>query len=116
MRSRGRDDMMRLLMARYGDEKSCFISYDKALWTFRVTGGANERSNETLMEAFGVNEHVPAFLLGEQSIPFRLPDYYGLGNEDEASIYVSNSRRAWEQTPGALEWLKDMRRTTGREA
>jgi len=111
----GRDDMMRLLMARYGDEKSCFISYDKALWSFRVTGGANERSNKMLAEAFGVNQHVPAFLLGERPIPYRLPDYYGLGNEEEAIIYASNSRTAWEQTPGALEWLQEMRRTAARE-
>ncbi len=111
----GRDDMMRLLMARYGDENSCFISYDKALWSFRVTGGANERSNRMLTEAFGVNEHVPAFLLRERPIPFRAPDYYGLGDESEAVIYVSNSRKAWEQTPGALEWLQEMRPAAGRE-
>jgi hypothetical protein len=47
-REQGRDGMMRLLMARYGNEKSCFISYDKALWSFRVTGGANGRSNKML--------------------------------------------------------------------
>jgi hypothetical protein len=109
----GRDDMVRLLMARYGDENSCFISYDKALWTFRVIGGANERSNEMLSEAFGVNKHVPAYLLRERPIPFRKPEYYGLGDEDEATIYAANSRKAWEQTPGALEWLRDVRRTAG---
>jgi tetratricopeptide (TPR) repeat protein len=111
----GRDDTMRLLMARYGDEKSCFISYDKALWTFRVTGGANERSNQMLAEALVANEHVPAFLLRERPIPFRPPSYYGFGDENEAAIYASNSRKAWEQTPGALEWLQEMRSAAGRE-
>jgi tetratricopeptide (TPR) repeat protein len=109
----GRDDAMRLLMARYGDENCCFISYDKALWSFRVTGGANERSNKMLKEAFEVNQNVPAFLLREHPIPFKLPDYYGLGDEDEAIIYAVNSRAAWEQTPGALEWLREMRKTAG---
>lgn len=105
----GRDEAMRLLMARYGDENSCFISYDKALWAFRVTGGANERSNQVLAEALGNNEHVPAFLLRERPIPFRLPDDFGIGDENEAAIYASNSLQAWEQTPGALEWLLGMR-------
>jgi tetratricopeptide (TPR) repeat protein len=109
----GRDDTMRLLMARYGDENSCFISYDKALWTFRVTGGANERSNEMLAEALGVNGHVPSFILRERPVPYRLPEYYGLGDEDEAAIYAANSRKAWDQTPGALEWLRDVRRPAG---
>ena len=105
----GRDQEMRLLMARYGDEKTCFIAYDKTLWTYRVTGGANERSNMMLQEALESNQCVPAYLLGEKAIPWRKPNYYGMGDENEAIIYASHSRKAWEQTPGALEWLKGKR-------
>ncbi len=103
----GRDEEMRRLMARYGDEKTCFIAYDKALWTFRVTGGVKERSDSMLREALETNRHVPAYLLGEKFIPWRLPDYYGWGSEEEAIIYAAGSRKAWQQTPGASEWLQE---------
>jgi len=62
-----------------------------------------------LAEAFEANAHVPAFLLRERPLPFRAPSYFGFGDENEAVIYASNSRQAWEQTPGALEWLLGMR-------
>lgn len=104
----GRDNEMRLMMARHGDERTCFICYDKALWTFRFTGGGNERSNEMLREALATNEYVPAYLLGEKLVPWGKPNYYGWGDENEAIIYASNSRKAWMQTPEALEWLKKM--------
>lgn len=107
----GRDDEMRLMMARYGDERTCFVCYDKALWTFRFTGGANERSNEMLKEALATNEYVPTYLLEEKFIPWEKPKYYGWGDEAEAIIYASNSGRAWMQTAGALEWLKEMSAT-----
>jgi hypothetical protein len=66
-----------------------------------------------LAEALGVNGHVPSFILRERPVPYRLPEYYGLGDEDEAAIYAANSRKAWDQTPGALEWLRDVRRPAG---
>jgi hypothetical protein len=65
-------------------------------------------------KAFGVNQHVPALLLRERPIPFKVPDYYGLGNEDEAIIYAVNSRTSREQTPGALEWLRETNRAIER--
>jgi tetratricopeptide (TPR) repeat protein len=104
----GKDDLLRMFMARYGDENSCFITYDKALWTFRFTGGANDGSNKMLAEALTTNRHVPPYLLSEKCIPPKEPVYYSCGDEDEAQIYAFNSRKAWQQTPGALEWLQNM--------
>jgi len=101
----GRDDEMLRLMARHGDEVTGFMAYSKALWTFRTTGGSNDRSDAVLKEAINTNDHVPAYLLGLKFVPYRLPDYYSWGSDEEAIIYAAGAEKAWEKTPGALEWL-----------
>jgi len=35
----------------------------------------------------------------------KVPDHYGFGNDDEAVIYAHGNIAAWQETPGALEWL-----------
>lgn len=101
----GRDGEMKKLMARYGDELSCFITWNMALWTFRTIGGSNDRADALLKTAVGINEFVPAYLLGQKYVPYRLPDYYSPGGDEEAVIYAAGAKKAWEKTPGALAWL-----------
>jgi len=48
---------------------------------------------------------VPAYLLGRKKMPRNLPAHYGFGNADEAVIYANKNIVAWQETPGALEWL-----------
>lgn len=38
-------------------------------------------------------------------MPRELPDYIGFGDTNEAADYVASGRRAWHQSPGALDWL-----------
>lgn len=101
----GRDGEMQKLMARYGDEATCFITWNMALWTFRTTDGSNDRSDALIKAAVGTNDFVPAYLLGQKYVPYRLPDYYSPGGDEEAVIYAAGAKKAWEKTPGALAWL-----------
>lgn len=41
----------------------------------------------------------------QKNVPYRLPDYYSLGSEEEAIIYADGAKKTWQKTPGALAWL-----------
>lgn len=98
------DTALDRLLAQYPDEWSAFWSYTKALQTFRQKG-AMKQANKALQRALDVNHFVPAYLLGFIPLPNELPEYYGIGTEDEAVLYLAEAGLAWVETPGALEWL-----------
>ncbi|HOV79678.1 MAG TPA: hypothetical protein PK728_06175 [Bacillota bacterium] len=101
----GMDDALGALLNQYEGDISCFMHYNRALWSFRTSGGSNEQSDAYLAEALESNSHVPAYLLGKKKIPYCLPDYYALGSEEEAMIYAEGAKKAWQKTPAALAWL-----------
>jgi len=94
----------RKLLSEYESDAACFLVYSKALLTFRIKGAGGE-ADKYLKEALRRNKYVPPYLLGQKPLPLRLPDYYGLGDENEAVIYAHDGREAWRSTSGALEWL-----------
>ncbi len=100
----GLDEEAGQLLAENASEETCFMAYSRALWYFRKQGGGRE-SNNYLKIALDSNSHVPEYLLKKRSLPFKQPPSYALGSPDEAIIYVSEAKEAWEKTPGALEWL-----------
>jgi hypothetical protein len=67
-----------------------------------------------LREALQANRHVPAYLIGEAELPDATPSSYALGSVEEAEICAEELMDAWEDTPGALRWLADHRRTPGK--
>ncbi|MFY9194413.1 MAG: tetratricopeptide repeat protein [Methanoculleus sp.] len=100
-----RDDVFEALLEEYeGDPMAAFM-YSEALWLFRKEG-AGSNADAALDEAMEGNPFVPRYLLGRRKLPARLPDYHGLGDRDEAVAYVSNARKGWVVTQGALAWLK----------
>ena len=100
----GDDQALGELLASYEDDIAAAWSYSRALSEFR-TGGDGEEAKEALRKALETNEFVPDYLLGEKTIPRRLPDYVGFGDEDEAVCYVAETRGIWEATEGALAWV-----------
>ncbi len=86
------------------EAESCFFLYSRALLHFRR---GQSVSGDDLQQAWVSNSHVPAFLLRLKPLPFQLPDFYSWGSEGEAVIYTAGARKAWENTPGALDWLSD---------
>ncbi|MGI6615481.1 MAG: hypothetical protein ACOX30_05625 [Dethiobacteria bacterium] len=84
-------------------EESCFMLYSLAL--SRFCSGISD-ADGVLRRALQANKHVPAYLLGEEEVPYHQPDSYSHGNKEEAVIYVAETAAAWREANGALEWLQ----------
>ena len=78
--------------------------YPKALLEF-VKNGDSKAARKARDAAIGNNPHVPAFLLGKKKPPKKTPDSYGMGDEDEAVVYMIEFGAPWSTIPGAKEWL-----------
>ncbi len=100
----GQDCALEALFAEH-DEESCFMLYNKALWRFRT--GAGDAA-EILRRALQENRHVPAYLLGEEGEPYSRPNSYSMGSVEEAVIYVQETKAAWREAAGALDWLQEI--------
>jgi tetratricopeptide (TPR) repeat protein len=99
-----RDDDLARLLQQY-DEDSAAWAYTKALLAFRHHGDTPE-ARQLLKEAKKTNRHVPAYLLGEKSLPTEPPGSYGPGDESEALHYLGSFLAGWKATPGAVAWLR----------
>ena len=100
----GRDEEAEELFKAYEESGTAMWVYSRALLDFRKQG-ASRAADRSLAAALDENEHVPAYLLGRKKMPPALPGYYGIGDDNEAVIYVHESMAAWRSTPGATEWL-----------
>lgn len=92
------------LLKKYKDDAAATWAYSRALVIFRVRGPGPD-ADKAFAIAYKHNPHVPAYLLGTKHMPRELPDYVGFGDTNEAVDYVVSGRRAWHQSPGALDWL-----------
>jgi len=52
------------------------------------------------------NKHFPPYILGTKRFPDAPPGHYGIGDANEAAYYMNDSMLAWENTPGAIDWIK----------
>jgi len=102
----GRDEEAEVVFKEYQDDGMASWIYSRALLDFRKMGDS-EISRKSLKAAVKNNHHIPAYLLGRKKMPQSLPDYYSPGAETEAVFYLKENLKAWEATPGALDWLLD---------
>jgi len=104
----GQDEELTRLLASYADDASAVWMYTAVLLAFRQKGAtvANEKK---LAKALEANPFVPDYLLGRRRLPRRMPDLIGMGDESEAVDYAAAHKVLWEQTPGALDWLRHAR-------
>lgn len=100
----GRDQDLEKLFKAYRNDGSAFLSYSRALWSFRKDGDSAQ-SRELLTKALASNRHVPAYLLGRKPMPKTDLGYYEPGKASEAVHYVETGVEAWRAIPGALDWL-----------
>ena len=88
----------------YKDDFSAEWHYSKAYLYF------NKRSKQlyadkTLKEAMEYNPYVPLYLFGLIDMPDELPDYVGVGDENEAVSYVDDAMELWANNKKALMWF-----------
>lgn len=100
----GDDAALERLLAAYPDEAGTHWAYTRALLTFRRQG-SGVTADRALRQALRANPHVPAYLLGAKPFPAQPPDHYGIGDDNEAVIYLAEAAEGWLETPEAPEWL-----------
>ncbi|MCX5791886.1 MAG: SEC-C metal-binding domain-containing protein [Elusimicrobia bacterium] len=88
---------------RYPDDCAAEWVYAKALAAYAL---GKQGASLCLQQALAVNPHVPGYLLTGKKPPLQHPDSVTVGGEDEAWMCAQTFRKAWENTPGALPWLK----------
>ena len=88
----------------HGEEESCFMLYNQALYLFRTD---SDNAQKILHKAIAANKHVCSYLSGEKYIPYHLPKHYSWGEPSEAICYAAEAKKTWEKSPGAFEWLKN---------
>ncbi len=105
-------DEVEPLLKKYREDWSAVWLYTRAMLAFRKSGNG-ARAKKALAEAFEENPFVAAYLTGQKRVPNVLPEYMGMGDENEAMHYASEHLNYWRRVPGAVEWLaeqaKDLR-------
>ncbi|KAF5043022.1 ST7 protein [anaerobic digester metagenome] len=99
-----RDDLVEPILDEHGEDPTATVAYARALWLFRKEG-AGPAADAALDDALEKNSFVPQYLLAIRKLPARMPDYYGLGDRNEAIIYATMALDGWIGTEGALAWL-----------
>ncbi len=96
------DELDKLFEEHDQQEGTCFMLYNKALHLFRKK---DHTADKVLEWAIQSNRHVYPYLSGKEYIPYQLPEHYSFGEKTEAVMYATETKKAWENTPGAIEWL-----------
>ena len=94
------------LYETYRSDPSAVLQYTYALYLFKKEG-SSLKSNRALKKAYETNPHVLAFLAGAKLPPDYLPDFMGMGDENEAIFCINDSGKIWLETAGAMEWARE---------
>lgn len=89
--------------------ENCAVwNYNNALYHFKKLG-QTAKSDKALLNAYKNNKFVIDYLLGIKKMPKELPQYIGIGDENEAISYIYGAWEIWENTEGAFSWLHEFK-------
>ncbi|HJV16937.1 MAG TPA: SEC-C metal-binding domain-containing protein [Bacillales bacterium] len=71
-----------------------------------LENGFTAKAEKLLSAAKTLNKHVIPYLIGKKRLPDQQSEYYSLGDENEAIIYVSEHLHLWKQIAGFQDWIK----------
>jgi tetratricopeptide (TPR) repeat protein len=71
-----------------------------------LESGFTKIAEKLLKAAKTLNKHVIPFLIEKKRLPGHQPEYYGLGDENEAIIYASEHLHLWKEIEGFQDWIK----------
>ena len=94
------------ILDEYEGDSSSVWFYTRALVTFRREGDT-KNAQVLLKNALDYNPFVPDYLTRKKRIPYRLPEYIGFGDENEAVAYSAEHLKHWRRVLGAVQWLSD---------
>jgi tetratricopeptide (TPR) repeat protein len=93
------------IQEKYKEESSASYCYNRALLLFKKLGIDSEEAFAQLRKAISLNKFVSKCFLGEIKIPNLIPSSAKPKSREEAIIYTYDTKRAWDETPGAITWL-----------
>ncbi|PLS04349.1 SEC-C metal-binding domain-containing protein [Neobacillus cucumis] len=97
-------DKAHMLLDLY-EETSAQQLYNKLLLEL-VKNGYTARAGMLLKGAKKENKYVIPYLTGKKRLPAYPPDFYGVGDENEAIVYADMHLHLWKKMDGLVEWLK----------
>ena len=103
----GRLEEAEKLIRRFEDDVAAEWVYARAYLSWTMKGDCAE-SRVDMRKAYLLNPYVPAFLTGERRLPCKMPDYVGVGDEDEALVYAAMMKDCWARTPGLITWMGEV--------
>lgn len=108
----GQDQRLADYLAKFEDQTSTFVAFNRAALAFRRDGDTRE-SRAMLADALSANPHVMTYLVGDRALPPAEIEIHEPGSENEATFYVECTAECWRATPGAIEWLRRCRADRG---
>lgn len=94
----------RELLDRFHDGSAWWL-YSRALLTY-IEEGDSRRARSARKKALEYNPQVVEYLEGDKVLPKQRPEYWGIGDQNEAILYVEENRKIWRMVPDALDWLE----------
>ena len=92
------------LLHTYEEDSSAAYSYSRLILEYKRSG-ISAKLPLLLRNALQSNPHVPAYLTGKRRIPKTLPDYIGMGDENEAIDYAAIHSQVWINLSELLQWM-----------
>lgn len=108
-------DELAALFKTYKNDNSANFGFSRSLLAFRLHGDS-AKSRKALAAAVEQNKYVRLYVAGQKKLPKTLPPYYSWGDDSEAIHYAANFQKGWDQTPGAIEWLRGFSSATKKAA
>ena len=98
-------DNVQTLLTRF-DEQSAFTLATQALMLFTQQQDSKQaRDAKNQLKKY--NKYIEKFLTSQAKMPKETPEYYGLGDKNEAVYYlVFGGKQAWQSVSGSLFWLR----------
>ena len=92
------------LFEEFGSEGSSMFAWSAVLE--RIISNDTESAERLVSGARKANPYVEDYLLGRRPMPADMPNYYGVGDENEAIMCMDTIGPAWKKHPEAIRWLR----------
>ncbi len=92
------------LLKEYEDDPSAFMLFSRVLLGY-IRNGDTPQTRELRKQAVSYNKYVPKLLAGRIKMLQQQPEYYGLGDKNEAIIFTTVNQQLWRGVTGSILWL-----------